>query len=131
MKSILSILFCFIYLLGQCGVWVSEHTCHGKSSYAIYGFDLASACNCKHETDNHKTGCCKHAQKVFIADTDEGKNEIFTVNFLNIFHLLIPFPQPILTPEYQSQALGSQCYYSDHPPKASIPIFIKIRTLLI
>lgn len=125
-------LFAIYFLLSTVGISISAHTCGGITNFSVWGLNLSDTakCNCHHdEIKNHSKRCCSETTKVFKAKTDGGKNaSSIAFNKFDNFTLL---KYSCFSQEVYSNSYNLSYTITHSPPISEIPLYLRVRLLLI
>lgn len=126
-KKVLSIVFCFVYLLSSAGVHVNLHYCAGKiKSISLTHSDEADCCG---KMMKKKKDCCK--EKAFSYQVKDNQKHadkaLILKNFFSATDLVIPAGDSFLS----TKNAGSGLVYIEPPDIDAGRLFISIRLLRI
>lgn len=134
MKKGFLVLFTFYFFLSSTGVVFGTHYCGKKKSHTIWGLSIpdSNACKCSGKHPVKAKGCCKNESKWIKADTDDSKTQtnnfqfnkeekaLFIDFYVTLSYINISNTKPVLS------------YQVSHPPPLyELPLFLKVRSLLI
>ncbi len=71
MKLFVSIFLILSHLFSTVGFSMEIHECGREKSYSFFGFHISSACQCNHESKDHKKDCCRDKKTIVKGELKE------------------------------------------------------------
>lgn len=121
----------FAHLFSTVGLSMEVHECGSEKSYAIFGLMLNAACECDHNSQEHKSDCCKD-KKVQVKADQKAKISAKT-QIDNRQIALLHEPTRILSIEAPLQQIEAQSLFLGvaYPPWHAPPLYLLYNVYLI